>query len=306
MEFGVHLPVLALDDRQFSVERLVAVAVAADRSGFAALSTNDHLVFSRPWLDGPVALASVLGRTGRMALFTTIALPVIRTPVLLAKTLAAIDVLSGGRLVVGIGPGSSQADYQAVDIPWEERWKRLEESVHALRSLWNPDADPFDGKFYSTTGTHMLPHPEQRPPPIWIGSWGSDAGLRRVARLADGWLASGYNTDPAAFAEARFRLGGHLESAGKDPEQFPNALATVFFHVTEDQSEARSIIDDVLAPALRRDPDDLRRRLLIGSASLCAERLDQYRAAGVQRVFLWPVRDEAEQVARFRERVDPG
>ena len=135
-----------------------------------------------------------------MTLATTVALPVVRGPVALAKSLAAIDLLSGGRLVVGVGPGSSTRDYAAVGVPFEERWKRLDEAVPALRTLWRGDGPPFKGKFYSTEGIALEPHPAQRPgPPLWIGSWGSEAGLRRTARLGDGWLASAYNTAPRRF-----------------------------------------------------------------------------------------------------------
>src|ERR671917_1456379 len=98
---------MALDGRPWTLNRLLEYAKTAESEGFQALAANDHLVFGRPWLDGPTALSAVLSRTGRMALATTVALPVVRGPVAVAKSLAAIDLLSGGRLVVGVGPGSS-------------------------------------------------------------------------------------------------------------------------------------------------------------------------------------------------------
>ena len=274
--------------------------------GFGALAANDHLLFPRPWLDGPTALAAVLAVTGRMTLATTVALPVVRGPVALAKSLAAIDVLSGGRLVVGVGPGSSGRDYAAVGIPFAERWERLEEAVRALRALWRGEGRPFEGRFYSTEGITLEPHPAQRPgPPIWIGSWGSEAGLRRTARVGDGWLASAYNTTPEAFANGRRRLAEHLRAAGKDPDRFPNAVATMFFHVTENRAAAERIIQDMLVPMLNRPEEELRRRLLVGPAQECAEKVSFYRAAGAQCLFLWPVEDEVRQLNVFRERVVP-
>jgi alkanesulfonate monooxygenase SsuD/methylene tetrahydromethanopterin reductase-like flavin-dependent oxidoreductase (luciferase family) len=157
-----------------------------------------------------------------MALATTGALPVARGPVALAKSLAAIDLLCGGRLVVGVGPGSSARDYAAVGVPFDVRWKRLDEAVQTLRALWCGEGPPFRGEFYSTEGVTLEPYPAQRPtPPIWIGSWGSEAGLRRVVRLGDGWLASAYNTTPEAFAAARRRLADHLHAVGKAPDRFP-------------------------------------------------------------------------------------
>jgi probable F420-dependent oxidoreductase len=278
----------------------------AEALGFEALAVNDHLLFPRPWLDGPTALSSVLAATGHMDLMTTVALPVIRGPVALAKSMAAIDILSGGRLIVGVGPGSSARDYAAVGITFEERWKRLDEAVETLRALWHENGPPFEGAFYSTRGIVAEPRPLRQPnPPVWIGSWGSDAGLRRTARLGDGWLASAYNTTPEAFADARSRLGQCLQAESKNPDHFPHAIATMFFHVTEDRAEADHIILNVLAPMLRRPAEELRQRLLIGPAGECAEKLEAYRSSSVQRIMLWPVKDELRQLETFREHIFP-
>jgi probable F420-dependent oxidoreductase len=306
VDYGAHLPLMALDGRPLTLDRLLEYARTAEGAGFQALAANDHLIFGRPWLDGPTALAAVLSRAGRMALATTVALPVVRGPVALAKSLAAIDLLSGGRLVVGVGPGSSPGDYAAVGVPFEERWKRLDEAVKTLRVLWRGEGPPFSGEFYSTEGLTLEPYPAQRPgPPIWIGSWGSEAGLRRVARLGDGWLASAYNTTPQAFAAARGTLAERLRTAGKDPGGFPNAIATMFFYVTEKRAASERIVREVLSPTLRRPEEELRERLLVGPAEECAQKLAAYRAAGAQRILLWPVEDEVVQLAAFRERVAP-
>jgi alkanesulfonate monooxygenase SsuD/methylene tetrahydromethanopterin reductase-like flavin-dependent oxidoreductase (luciferase family) len=239
-----------------------------------------------------------------MTVGTSIALPVVRGPGPLAKALAAIDRFSNGRLVVGVGPGSSEGDYRAIGIPWEERWPRFEEAVQALRALLRRGGEAFVGRFYSTEGMDLRPEPAQTGgPPIWVGSWGSDPGLRRVAHLADGWLASAYNTTPAAFGEALGRLRARLRDAGGDPDRFPNALATMFFHVTEDGSEAEAVLTDVVAPTVGRTPEELRERLLIGPAGACAERLVRYEAAGLERVLLWPVGDPIEQLDRFHDTV---
>ena len=306
MDYGAHLPLIALDGQPWTLHRLLEYTEIAESVGFQALSANDHLIFPRPWLDGPTALAAVLIRTGQMALATTVALPVVRGPVALAKSLAAIDLLCGGRLVVGVGPGSSARDYAAVSIPFEERWKRLDEAVHALRALWLGEGPPFRGEFYSTEGVTLEPYPAQRPgPPIWIGSWGSEAGLRRVVRLGDGWLASAYNTTPQAFTAARRRLAEHLHAVGKDPNRFPNAIATMFFYVTEEYATSERIVREVLSPTLNRPEEELQQRLLVGPAEECAQKLAAYRAAGAQRIFLWPAGDELRQLELFQERVAP-
>lgn len=208
MDYGVHLPVVDFGLQRFSLERLTAYVRAADQLGFKAVSTNDHLIYSRPWLDAPTALAAVLNHTGSMAVGTSVTLPIVRGPVPLAKTLAAIDILSSGRLFVGLGPGSSARDYEIVGLSYEERWKRFDEAVQFMRALWSVDG-AFTGRFYSNANIDLEPKPLQKPtPPIWIGSWGSDTGLRRVARLADGWLASAYNTTPDQFRVGLGKLRG--------------------------------------------------------------------------------------------------
>jgi alkanesulfonate monooxygenase SsuD/methylene tetrahydromethanopterin reductase-like flavin-dependent oxidoreductase (luciferase family) len=306
MEFGVHLPLLVWDEEPFDPASLTEYVRAADRLGFSAVSVNDHLQHRRPWFDGPTALASVLGSTGDMMVATTIALAVVRGPVPLAKALAGIDLLSGGRLVAGLGPGSYKPDYEAAGVSWEERWPRFDEAIRALRALWRPDGDPFDGEFYSTRGVRLEPGPAQDGgPPIWIGSWGSDAGLRRVARLGDGWLASAYNTTPQGFAEGTTRLRELLPLHEKDPDAFSNALATMMIHVEDDREKAHRVLQEWVGPALGRSPEELGDRLLVASAEECAERLTRYAEAGVQRVFLWPVGPPIRQLELFRERVAP-
>ena len=222
MKFGAHLPLMDFGGHPYTLEHLTAYANTAAQLGFDALSVNDHMVFSVPWLDGPVALSAVLEHSVQMTLATTVALAVVRGPVAVAKTIAAIDRLSGGRLLVAAGPGSSPEDYAAVGLDFSERWQRFDEAIPALRALWQPERAPFIGRFYSTEGVVLQPLPTQlNGPPIWVGSWGSDAGLRRVARLADGWLASAYNITPTQFAEAWQSLRSKLAGHGKSPRDLP-------------------------------------------------------------------------------------
>ena len=304
VEYGAHLPLIDLGAPR-SLAALGTYVRAAARLGFRYLCANDHLVFSRPWLDGPTALAALIEASRDMTLVTTAGLPVLRGPVQLAKTLAALDILSGGRLVAGVGPGSSPDDYAAAGLGFQERWRRFDEAVQALRALLHGDAAGFEGEFYSTRDLLLEPPPVQRPgPPIWVASWGSPAGLRRVARLGDGWLASAYNTTPDRYRESLDRLAGELAAAGRAPEPFPSAIATTWLHVTEDKGEAERMLGEVLAPMLHRPPEELRSApLLIGPAEVCAERLAAWVDAGARRIFVWPLGDELAQLERFRERV---
>jgi len=304
VDFGAHLPLMDFGGHPFTLEHLVHYTQTADRLGFSALAVNDHLMLFAPWLDGPTALAAVMSHSGDMTMATTVALPVVRGPVPLAKSLGAIDRLSGGRLIVAVGPGSAQQDYQAVGIDFDERWGRLDEAVHALRALWQSDREPFVGRFYSTVGIKLDPGPA-RPegPPVWIGSWGSEAGLRRVARIGDGWLASAYNTTPVLFGEAKAYLDGQLERQGKDPTTYPNAVATMWFYITEDRADADRVMRERVLPTIHRPEDVLRARLPVGPAELFSEKLSAFARAGVQRVFIWPVADEARQLALFCDKV---
>jgi alkanesulfonate monooxygenase SsuD/methylene tetrahydromethanopterin reductase-like flavin-dependent oxidoreductase (luciferase family) len=306
MDFGLHLPLIDFGGNPFTLEHLIAYAETGRQLGFSALAVNDHLIFSKPWLDGPTALASVLSHSGRMDLATTVSLPVVRGPVPLAKSLGAIDRLSGGRLIACVGPGSSVRDYAGVGIPFEERWKRLDEAIQTLRALWDREGDAFRGEFYNTEGIRLEPFPAKKSgPPIWVGSWGSEAGLRRVARLGDGWLASGYNTTPELFAKGWQQLQEFLTTAGKDPSSFPNAIASTWLYITERKSDAERVLQEVLAPTLNRPVEELRARLPIGPAQDCAAKLAAYQEVGVQRVYLWPLADELEQIQIFIEKVVP-
>jgi alkanesulfonate monooxygenase SsuD/methylene tetrahydromethanopterin reductase-like flavin-dependent oxidoreductase (luciferase family) len=306
MDFGLHLPLIDFGHNPFTLDHLITYVETGRQLGFRGLAANDHLVFSRPWLDGPTALAAVLSQSGRMDLATTVSLPIIRGPAALAKTLSAIDRLSDGRLIACVGPGSSARDYAVVGLPFEERWKRLEEAVQALRGLWSQDGAVFKGNFYNTEGIRLEPFPAQKPsPPIWVGSWGSEAGLRRVARLADGWLASGYNTTPEQFSQNWGHLQEFLVSAGKDSSSFPNALASMWLYVTEEEAEAERMLTEVLAPAINRPVTELRERLPIGSAEDCAEKFAAYHRVGVQRIYLWPLANEIEQIKIFMDQVMP-
>jgi alkanesulfonate monooxygenase SsuD/methylene tetrahydromethanopterin reductase-like flavin-dependent oxidoreductase (luciferase family) len=305
MQFGVHLPLIAFDDRPFTLERIKTVAAAARTLGFDSVAANDHLVFARPWLDGPTALAAVLDDTGDLPLFTTVALVVVRGPAALAKTLSGIDVLSGGRVVAGVGPGSSARDYEAVGLDFGERWKRLDDAIPALRAYLARDAEPYEGHFYSAQEPFQPLAKRLAPMPIWIGSWGSDAGLRRVARLADGWLASAYNTTPQQFAAGRKELTGLLEAAGRDPSPFPNGLATTLMYLADTEAEADRVLDEVVIPAMNRPRDELADRLLVCTPETAVEKIGRYKAAGLQQMFLWPLLDEAGQLERFAAEVRP-
>ena len=174
MRLGVHLPVADLGDGLPTACALRDYVLAARDTGFDTVAGNDHLRWRRPWLDGLSALAAVAADAGAMTLATTVALPVVRHPAVLAAALTSLAALHPGPVVAGIGPGSGRADYAAVGIPFAERWSRFDAAARELRLL------------LADTGL-----------PLWYASWGSQARLRALAADADGWIASGYNARPA-------------------------------------------------------------------------------------------------------------
>jgi alkanesulfonate monooxygenase SsuD/methylene tetrahydromethanopterin reductase-like flavin-dependent oxidoreductase (luciferase family) len=305
MDAGVHLPLIDFGGEGFSYRRLAGTVDAARGCGFAAISANDHFVFPAPWLDGPTALAAVAGRSGGMKLVTTLALAPLRGPVPLAKALSALDILSGGQVIAGLGPGSSEADYQSVGMPFEQRWQRFDEAVELLKALLGPGTAA-GGAYYPAPAAGLTPPPRQRGGiPLWIGSWGSPAGLRRVARLGDGWLASAYNTTPEAFAAARERLGEELGRQHRSSGDFPHALVTMWTWVTDKRSDAERVLTEIVGPLVRRDPAELRGRICVGPADECAELLSRYARAGCERIHFWPVGDERRQVELIAGEVMP-
>src|SRR2546430_7141222 len=173
MDLGIHLPLMQFGDEGLSLGRLEQAVDAAREGGLAAVSANDHFVFSTPWLDGPTALASVIERTGNMTLATTVSLAVLRGPVPLAKMLAALDILCEGRLVAALGPGSSKRDYDALGVSFDERWKRFDEALAVLRTLLKREPFPDDARYYPVPSDVSLAPDPPHGIPLWIGSWGS-------------------------------------------------------------------------------------------------------------------------------------
>jgi len=277
MRFGAHLPVAGFTGELPSASTLIECAEAAEALGYTTLCANDHLVFAVPWRDGLVALSAAAARTRSIKLITTASLVVVRGAASLASAATAIADISGGRLTIALTAGSTPSDYEAVGIPFEERWRRFDAEVKSFRS------------YVQRVGL-----------PVWIASWGSEAGLRRVARQGDGWLASAYHATPEHFATSLAYLKTQPNIAGR---QFPNAVATMYTYLTDDPDKAESVLRTLISP--RQAPADLRDRMLIGPVENCVEKLRRLEAAGVDQVFVWPVADEVGQLEKFAAEVAP-
>jgi alkanesulfonate monooxygenase SsuD/methylene tetrahydromethanopterin reductase-like flavin-dependent oxidoreductase (luciferase family) len=303
VDFGVHLPLIDFGEETLTFDHLRTYVRTAAELRYATLSANDHLVWRRPWLDGPTALTSVIEHIGTMALATSIALVAVRHPVVVAKWLTTLGHMTDSRIIAGLGPGSSSGDYAAVGVPFEQRWVRFDEAFTAVKALVHGEDVPA-GQFYDLSQVRLDPLPTRRLE-VWFGSWGSDQRLRALAQAADGWLASGYNTTPAEFAEARTRLDGHLAACGRTPNACPDIIATMWLYVAGSEREADRMLTEVLAPALGRQAHELAPRLPVGTPDHCIELLRSYAAAGAQQILLWPIHDPINQLHTFDELVRP-
>jgi len=208
--FGINVGICA------DPEAAHRVAQAAEAAGFESLWTGEHVVLpdpqvppspvppQTPFLDPAVSLAFLAGCTRRVRLATGIIILPQRNPVVLAKELASVDVLSGGRLVVGIGAGYLRPEFDAVGAPFAERGARTDEAIDVLRALWTQPKPRFAGRFFRFEGVDAQPRPVAKPcPPIVVGG-DSDAAFARAVQRGNGWY--GFAKDPEATAACTRKL----------------------------------------------------------------------------------------------------
>jgi alkanesulfonate monooxygenase SsuD/methylene tetrahydromethanopterin reductase-like flavin-dependent oxidoreductase (luciferase family) len=296
---------MGFDGNQPTKEQIISLVQYAEALGYDSLSVNDHIVFHTSWLDALSTLSAVAASTTRILIGTSILNIVVRNPVVCAKALAAIDILSSGRLFAGVGPGSYRGDYDACGIDFSERWPRFSEALEILVMLLSSDnSRPFDykGKYYTLKDVLLTPKPVQKPhPPIYVGSWGSDIGLKRVAKYSNGWMASAYNITPAKFKEKWNFLLAYRKSLGKKEEEpFDNSIMTMFGYIHDDKDKVHEVVKEMLSPALRRPAEDLEQTLLFGSLDECLRKIRNLVDAGVKRIHFWPVLDYEDQISKFK------
>jgi len=261
MKIGVSIPRLP------DAEGIREFCQRAERLGFESVMAGDHIVlpvggtnqypytptgaFQRPsdepFLETMTMLGFMAACTSEIRLGSTVLILPYRNPVVQAKMFASLDVLSGGRLIVGVGVGWCREEFEAVGCePFDERGAVTDEYIRAFKELWTSDDPTFEGEYVSFSDIWFLPKPVQKPhPPFWVGGESRPA-IRRAATLCDGWYPIGNNPafpvgTPETLQNGMARLRRTAERAGRNPDEIQIIYRSHDYHITgTDTSDDRT------------------------------------------------------------------
>ncbi len=265
----------------------------AEALGFESAWVVEQVLGSIPSLEPVECLTWAAALTERIRLGTAVLLTPLRSPVHLAKSLATLDQLSGGRLDVGIGLGGNPKVYPAYGITAARRVARFNEGLRLMRALWTEPRVTFAGEFWQLENAAMEPKPVQRPhPPLWLGGHHPDA-LRRAVGWAAGFMGAG-SASTATFAQEVELLRGLLAEAGRDPVTI-DVGKRVYVAVDRDRERAGRRLAEYFGAFYGR-PQLAAEVSVWGSADQCAAGLREVVDAGARLVMLNPVFDELEQL----------
>jgi probable F420-dependent oxidoreductase len=285
VRIAVSLPNVGLDHGK---DMLLPVAEAAERLGFDSVFAAHHVVLpyeresrypyqrsgtevamspGMQWLDPLVVLSMVAGVTERLGLGTSVLVLPYRNPVNLAAEAAALDVLSDGRFILGVGAGWMREEFETLGLDPSERGARTDEYIQVMKTLWTEDPAAFDGRFVKFGGSVLATTPRtEGGPPVWVGG-NTEPGLRRALRHGDGWHGfEVYPEDMPAVREQLDRLGAELD---RDPGELVLSVAR---GLVPPGREEQSFIPD--------------RRMLGGSADAIVEELGAYQEQGIELVLI--------------------
>ncbi len=275
MKLGICIPHYG---RLIEVNRILEVVRRAEERGLDSVWVTDHVIVPRDlaiiyrdhMLDPLAVLPWLAGVTQRIALGTSVVILPYRSPIPVAKLLASVDVLSGGRLIVGTAIGWMEGEFAALGIPIKDRASRADEALELFRALWTQEYPEVQTKRYRLAGVKASPMPLQKPrPPILVGG-GSEGAFRRVARFGDGWHAS--STDPEAFRRGTEAVTRFWQEAGRQGTPIWTLRVPLLI-----EGVHRAAVDMSL----------LRGRYVIeGSVARVIEALRQFRSLGCSHVAL--------------------
>ena len=214
------------------VQALVGLAEQAEALGFDSVWVHDHVfnvghvferIGGRPYYEPLALLGFVAARTTRVRLGTSVLVLPYHNPIRLAKTAATLDVLSGGRLILGVGVGAIENEMEAMGTPFKERGPFTDEAIAVMRALWTQEDPRFEGRYSRFAGMKFSPKPLQKPSiPVVIGGI-SPAAIHRAARLGDGWQPLGFS--PEALRQGIASLREEARACGRDATTIPVAIS---------------------------------------------------------------------------------
>ena len=240
--FGINFGVAG------DVDAMISIARAAEAAGFESVWTGEHVVLpdprvapspsdpQTPLLDPAVALSYIAAHTTKLRLGTGVIILPQRNPLVLAKELASVDVVSRGRLIFGLGAGYLEPEFRALGAPFEDRGAVTDEAIEAITTLWTMEKPAYKGRFFSFEGIDAQPRPVQKPhPPIVVGGM-SRNGARRAARYGNGWY--GFLTDIDATVRSLQWIQGYVANGER-----PADLGEIEISVTPPKRLTREVVD---------------------------------------------------------------
>lgn len=279
----------------------------AEDGGFSAIAVGDHLAFALPILDPFVQLAQVATLSEKLEVRTSVYLLPLRHPTPVAKQAATLDLISGGRFVMGLGVGGEfPGEFAAAGVPHNQRGARLDEGIAVLRKLWTGEPVSHEGRHFSFPETQMLPKPA-RPggPPLWVGGR-TEAAFRRAGTLCDGYIS--YVVTPDQFRGALDEIGRHFEAAKRDLPEY-GAAHLLFMRLGPTYEQA---YDDANALLSKRYAMDFsratKRYAALGPPADIAAAINNFYEAGARHLeleFLGSVEERNAQIEQFGREVKP-
>jgi probable F420-dependent oxidoreductase len=273
VEFGLGLR---------GLDRVGERARLAEKTGFDYVTCGEHLFFHGPTPNAFVTLAAAAEATSTAKLLSAVTLLPLYPPALAAKLATTLDVISGGRFVLGVGVGGEYPlEFEAASVPVEERGKRTDEALEVIGRLFTSSSVSFAGRWTSLSAVGLDPMPAQAGgPPIWVAGR-SDASIRRAARFADTWMP--YLVTPEQLRTGLAQLRELADQQGRDGAPV-GASVYLFLAVAEDGERARRSAAAVVGGSYRQDFSRLGRYIVAGTPEECVSRLGEYVEAGARSI----------------------
>jgi probable F420-dependent oxidoreductase len=303
MRFGIGIPQF-ISDHEFDFEAFRGFLVRAEELGFESGWTQEQVLGPAPQLSPLETMAYAAACTERMRIGCAVFVTTLHSPVHLAKSLATVDQLSGGRLEIGVGSGGPRGSaFAAFRVDPERYIAQFTEGLAVMKALWTEDLVTITGEFWQLEDAQMQPKPFQKPhPPIWMGG-SSEAALRRAVRLGTGFFGAG-SSPTARFAEHVRTVRQLLAENGRDAAAFPIAKR-IYTLVDDDADRARRRMNDALALIYGRRSEVIESAAVAGSPADCVRGVQEVFDAGAELVLFTPVADPAGQMERLAAEVIP-